>query len=44
MKYRSKSYRWNRIKGSDGKNPLELADLDTINIDWVMFSKYEILF
>lgn len=41
MNYRFKKFTCSRIKGHNGKCPLELAGVDTSGIDWVMFSKNE---
>ena len=39
MNYRFKKFTCSRIKGHNGKNPLQLAGVDTSDINWVMFSK-----
>lgn len=39
INYRFKRFSCSRIKGHNGKCPLELAGVDTSGINWVMFSK-----
>jgi transposase-like protein len=39
MNYRFKKFTCSRIKGHNGKSPLQLAGVDTSKINWVMFSK-----
>jgi len=41
MNYRFKRFSCSRIKGHNGKSPLELAGVDISNINWVRFSKNE---
>ncbi len=42
MNYRFKRFSCSRITGNNGKSPLELAGVNTSNIDWVMFSKNDL--
>lgn len=39
MNYRFKKFSCSRIKGNNGKSPLQLAGVDTSKVNWVMFSK-----
>jgi len=42
MNYRFKKFTCSRIKGHNGKSPLQLAGVDTSKLNWVMFSKNEL--
>ena len=42
MNYRFKKFTCSRIKGHNGRSPLQLAGVDTSKINWVMFSKNEL--
>lgn len=39
MRYRFHRFNCSRIRGNNGKSPLELAGVDTTNINWVRFSQ-----
>jgi len=39
MRYRFHTFSCSRIPGNNGKSPLELAGIDTNNINWVRFSQ-----